>query len=590
MRLFLLGLGLALVLGACESDTDSSLADESEPRVSVMVDMDASPEDLDALRALLNQPGVDVDVVALSLVTDSECEQGMANVASVLDENGQGNIPVVCGPSGDRGLAGIEGQTLDSLDRILVLGPMTNIAILLERLPEAPILVVTGGFLADLEAAREILERRTVTVIPPSISDTFSSETVAAWLIVDETLGSFAIKEVEVTSSGELSTVTEGSTVRVLKSIDTARLSAMAGEGESGVTATLQEPRLLWRADIGLRGAGHHKRPAVVDGVVIVGGDNGQVHGISIDTGDIVWTVDTGIGSSMATGVAVEDGVAVLSGGDFLNYTMFRRLVAIDIRNESVLWIFNPETLSAESIVISSPVIADGMVYAGTATPAGGVLAGTGAVFALELQTGELLWQSAGFGGPSEPLVDGDDLIIGGIDGTLRVYDRHTGSLRWERELVVAQNGIASRPLASDGVIHVTGDNGSVHALEHRTGEVLWSVQVSTEPIPASPVIADGRLIVAELFGGTTRALDPATGDEIWAASIGDVLGDPIVIEDTVIVGNFLSGRIVGLDIDTGEALWEFETPDMVDGSPVIADGVLIVQAGDLFALELPES
>lgn len=152
-------------------------------------------------------------------------------------------------------------------------------------------------------------------------------------------------------------------------------------------------------------------------------------------------------------------------------------------------------------------------------------------------------------------------------------------------------------PLVRDGVVVLASEDGSVTALDARTGAGLWRAQLGValsagvgsdgqhsavvsrerqlivleggrelwrQPLPAqtftAPLVAGGRVFVLTA-DRTVTAFDARTGYQLWSQPRS---GDPLVLREgglLMAVGNTLvaglSGRLVGFDPNTGVVRWE---------------------------------
>ena len=151
-----------------------------------------------------------------------------------------------------------------------------------------------------------------------------------------------------------------------------------------------------------------------------------------------------------------------------------------------------------------------------------------------------------------------------------RVYalNTDTGAIDWTFNAsgTVDMDFISSAPVldVATDTLFVTSERTysasqhSVWAIDILTGTLHWSVNANR--IWAGPVLANGRLYVANLIG-EIKALDPATGTELWSLSNG---GWPLT-ENLVVVGNQVAaadpyGNIwVAQDNDTS-ASWTYTT------------------------------
>lgn len=148
-------------------------------------------------------------------------------------------------------------------------------------------------------------------------------------------------------------------------------------------------------------------------------------------------------------------------------------------------------------------------------------------------------------------------------------------------------------PLIHEGLAILYGAFGHLHAVELKTGRVIWKRNLKEEFASAgeltwglcsSPLIADGQLIVNP--GGPQAslvALDPKTGAVQWQTP-GGAAG-----YGSLIVGTFGGVRQIvghdettlgGWDAATGRRLWTLTPPrpnDFNVPTPIECDGTLIV-------------
>lgn len=133
----------------------------------------------------------------------------------------------------------------------------------------------------------------------------------------------------------------------------------------------------------------------------------------------------------------------------------------------------------------------------------------------------------------------------------------------------------------------------NVHALDKTTGEVLWTKSYESEPPSGGPngvAVAYGRVFFSEGLG-TVRAIDAATGDDIWETTslIGPldegICMAPLVYDGVVYIstipgsqeGFYLPGQrgiFYAIDAESGTVLWYWETTvDNLWGNPRVNSG-----------------
>ena len=209
-------------------------------------------------------------------------------------------------------------------------------------------------------------------------------------------------------------------------------------------------------------------------------------------------------------------------------------------------------------LILSSPVVADGVVYIGSVSP---TIPAGGALHALDLQTGEERWRT--------------DLDRG--------------------------DGILATPVVVDGVVYAATYDGVVLALDAATGDEAWRVDLAEPVYYAAPAVDEGTLYVVDISGRLT-ALDAEAGGRQWEFAVGDGytwgLGTPAVAEGHVYIvateaRRTMKSRLVALDADTGEERWRFVAEEVgeVRGTPAVADGRVYIPTtlGAVYALAVDD-
>jgi outer membrane protein assembly factor BamB len=190
-------------------------------------------------------------------------------------------------------------------------------------------------------------------------------------------------------------------------------------------------------------------------------------------------------------------------------------------------------------------------------------------VFALNTKTGKQEWATAigplfenGYGdGPrSTPTVDGDLLYVLGGQGNLVCVETTTGKKRWQVSMqtdlkgeMMSGWGYSESPLV-DGdqvVCSPGGDEGTLAALDKKTGKVLWR---------------------------SKDLKDKATYSSIVVAEIGGVRQ---YVQLTHLRGN--DGGIVGVAAKDGKLLWYYKRPGYqtaVVPTPIVHGDLVYATAG----------
>ena len=226
---------------------------------------------------------------------------------------------------------------------------------------------------------------------------------------------------------------------------------------------------------------------------------------------------------------------------------------------------------------------------------------GTGLLNALDLATGQLLWQRniiiengasvPHWGMSASPLVLGDLVVVaaGGPEGhSLVAYSRETGARAWSSG--DARAGYSSPTLARlAGVDQILTFNwGSVTGYRADTGALLWQHPWSEETQPiAQPLPLPGdRLLISSGYGVGSALLQLAHAVDTSPAAV-DVR---VLWESTRLKAKFTNpvfhegyvyglddGILVCLDPETGERRWK--RGRYGHGQLILTAGVLLIQA-----------
>jgi len=114
---------------------------------------------------------------------------------------------------------------------------------------------------------------------------------------------------------------------------------------------------------------------------------------------------------------------------------------------------------------------------------------------------------------------------------------------------------------------------------------VKWEFS-ALEPVEATPVVASGRVYVADV-AGNLYCLAADDGKEIWTlkTEIG-FIGGPAVDGDLLVIGD-LDGKVYGVNTSTGELIWTHEAGGEISSSASFIDDRVLVasQDGNLYGL-----
>jgi outer membrane protein assembly factor BamB len=213
------------------------------------------------------------------------------------------------------------------------------------------------------------------------------------------------------------------------------------------------------------------------------------------------------------------------------------------------------------SLIEFPAVVCEGVAYIGNSR---------GTVRALSMRNGAVLWRHDVRGGKmaASPAVVGDELVVHGMDGVVRVLDRRTGRLRFA---VRIGSPIESSPIVRHRIDYFGAWNGNVYALDLRTRRFHW-VHHGGYKITSSAALAGRTLYIGD-YGGRLLALAPGSGRLRWSAGVnGRIYGTPAVWGGRVFVPSSDGGTLTAFT-KAGRYLWRVSTGSYVYSSPAVWAG-----------------
>jgi alcohol dehydrogenase (cytochrome c) len=231
----------------------------------------------------------------------------------------------------------------------------------------------------------------------------------------------------------------------------------------------------------------------------------------------------------------------------------------------------------------ADPLVIDGVMYLAT---------GNDDVFALDATTGRTLWEwkseipqdiaTLCCGWDNRGVAAGDGLIfVGLLDSSFAALDQKTGQQVWRVQLEDYRNGysITGAPRYYDGLVFTGigggefGTRGRVYALDARTGNEVWRFYTVPGPSDTGGDTWPNDS-TSYLHGGApvwqAPAIDPESGTLYFSTgNAGSWRGDRRPGD------NLFTDSIVALDYKTGQYKWHFQQVhhdiwDLDSSSPVV--------------------
>jgi outer membrane protein assembly factor BamB len=208
-------------------------------------------------------------------------------------------------------------------------------------------------------------------------------------------------------------------------------------------------------------------------------------------------------------------------------------------------------------IYLSSPVVAEGMVYFGS---------GDGYLYALDAAAGDLRWKfKTGDVLHASPAYVNGVVFVGSWDSYFYAVDAKTGAEKWrfhggEDPLIHNQVGFQSSPAVIDGTVYTGCRDAQVYALDAATGKEKWRFDNALSWVITSPAVTKGKVFFATSDSSLYHVADAATGKSlVRQQGKAYMFSSPAIAGNVAFIG-VMNGTLEARDANTGELLWDYQT------------------------------
>lgn len=355
---------------------------------------------------------------------------------------------------------------------------------------------------------------------------------------------------------------------------------------------------VLWQKKVGKGVGDFYSRlsPVVGYNSLYSASRDGVIKSFNVESGELQWDISypKAKNRSIFSGFSgpTEDPI---SGGLSLAYqklffaTENGNVVALDVETGAPLWKVN---VGGE--VLAAPAIDANLVIVSTLS---------GKVVALEADTGDEKWSFVNevpplsLRGTAPPTTSGGGVMIGSALGKLSVLLVEDGRVAWEQSLATKKGkteldriaDVDAKPLVIGGVVYASAYDGTLAALELRSGRVIWKREYRS--FHAISALANTLFVVDK--DSVVYALDRLSGVELWSQTElrGRGLSAATGTNSSVVIGD-MSGYLHWLSAETGEFVARQLVPGADTGfhvAPLKHNDTLYVQSktGTLSAISL---
>lgn len=208
--------------------------------------------------------------------------------------------------------------------------------------------------------------------------------------------------------------------------------------------------------------------------------------------------------------------------------------------------------------------------------------AGDGQFYAVQVDSGAVLWSyPLKAEGVAKPLVRGGVVFVLGGNNVAHALNAKTGKLVWtynrrEASNISVRGG--SQPALAGDVVLMGFSDGALVALNKTSGAIVWEVNLNRNKrfrdVDATPVV-DGDAIYVSSYDGALYSVSRIDGKVNWTVEEGGY-------EEVLVSGNNLyfsssTGKTLALDKGSGKVLWSRDNPRGIATAPSLYKGVLMV-------------
>lgn len=261
-----------------------------------------------------------------------------------------------------------------------------------------------------------------------------------------------------------------------------AEIMGIAGDNFNEHITALRSSNgsVMWRLPIAAADGYARGTPAVSNGVIYIGTNNGSMYAVRVSDGSVLWHVArTGGFDAIPLDISplVDNGMVFIEGKQGAggqNLALF----AMRASDGKLLWSKSQEV--APGPMVNQPQIIEGVIYAD---------GNVGGLDALREADGSLLWQHTGDQVYS-PVFVADGRVQMSSGDTILAISARDGTVLWRRSTSF-HSTLASGETpetVDNGIVYVATTNGTVQALNASDGHTLWQYVIQELAVPTDTI------------------------------------------------------------------------------------------------------
>jgi len=300
------------------------------------------------------------------------------------------------------------------------------------------------------------------------------------------------------------------------------------------VTTTTPEGVLIWKYKTG---GPVKSSPTVIDDQVFFGSDDGYLYCLNSTTGQLIWKFQTD--GNIRSSPAIVGEKVIFGSNDRYVYAIDRFYLVNG--TPYLIWKYGP---LGESVEYSSPAVVNKYVLIGTQRW----------LYCLNANStnpnGELIWvrelsQAHPYGSyvHSPAVKEGKVFVSYGLyhwgHSGVACIDISSGNIIWEVDLG-AWRYVSSVAVAYNKIF--LGHELYIYCFNQTNGELLWSVHEESNEVISSPAVSGGLVFVGR--GDGVYCLNESTGEIVWKFNADARSSSPAIVNGRLYVGA-KDGRII---------------------------------------------
>ena len=278
--------------------------------------------------------------------------------------------------------------------------------------------------------------------------------------------------------------------------------------GSEGIYCYTVDGELKWKKDLGVLDAGYYvvpdaqweyaSSPVIYRDKVLVQCDVQKdpfIAALSIEDGRELWRTARDEVPTWST-PAVYEG----AGRTQMIVNGYKQIGGFDVETGKLFWSMK----GLGDIPVPTPIIAHDLIYITNAHGAGAPLYAiradaTGDISLAEKETANshIAWSYDRRGNYMQtPLVYGERLYMCRDNGVVTCFDAKDGKKRYNVRLSKGAGGFTASPVAADGKVYFTSEDGEIHVIGDGPKFNRLAVNPMGEVCMATPAISDGHLFI----------------------------------------------------------------------------------------------